>query len=151
MFLDFVKIYLICKLQSNYFILFMPVKTKKFDAEVGKVLAMADYSQLEIRLVAEVSRDKNLIDIYNRELDVHTASAALMTGKELDEVSKDERQAAKVFNFACLYGAGAKTVRKQAVTMFGLMWSLEEVQKKLAQWKKAYPDVINWQRSQGNQ
>jgi len=121
-----------------------------FIAEAGKLLAIADYSQLEIRLVAEVSRDKNLLDIYRKELDVHTASAALMTGKSLDDITKDERTAAKVFNFACLYGAGAKTVRKQAVSMFGLMWSLDEVKEKLAQWKFAYPGVIDWQRSQGN-
>ncbi len=121
-----------------------------FIAEAGKLLAIADYSQLEIRLVAELSKDKNLLEIYRKELDVHTASAALMTGKSLDDITKDERVAAKCFNFACLYGAGAKTVRKQAVSMFGLMWSLEEVREKLAQWKFAYPGVIDWQRSQGN-
>lgn len=122
-----------------------------FIAEKGNLLAIADYSQLEIRLVTEVSRDKNLLNIYRQELDVHTASAALMTSKKMEDVTKDERQAAKVFNFACLYGAGARTVRKQAVSMFGLMWSLDEVQEKLAQWKSAYPDVIRWQRNQGNQ
>ena len=84
-----------------------------FIAEVGKMLAMSDYSQLEIRLVAEVSRDKNLIDIYNRELDVHTASAALMTGKELDEVSKDERQAARcLISPACTVLAQKQSANK---------------------------------------
>lgn len=121
-----------------------------FIAEVGYVLVIADYSQLEIRLVAEVSGDENLIDIYAKGLDVHTASASLMTGVPLEEVTKEARQAAKVFNFACLYGAGALTVRKQAVSMFGLMWSLDEVKEKLAQWKAAYPGVLSWQKSQGS-
>ena len=123
---------------------------KGFIAEINRILCVADYSQLELRLVTEVSGDEKLIKIYEEGLDVHTASAALMTGVPIEEVTKEARQAAKVFNFSCLYGAGAKTVRKQAVAQFGLMWTLEEVTEKLRSWKDAYPGLIKWQRSQGN-
>ncbi len=123
---------------------------KGFIAEINHVMCVADYSQLELRVVTEVSGDKNLIEIYEKGLDVHTASASLMTGVPLEEVSKEARSAAKVFNFSCLYGAGAKTVRRQAVSQFGLMWSLEEVTEKLQSWKAAYPGLIQWQRRQGN-
>ena len=121
-----------------------------FVAEQGNHLVICDYSQLEIRLVAEVSGDQNLIDIYERGEDVHTGSAMLMTGKGRDEITKDERSAAKAVNFGALYGCGAKTLRQQAISMFGMLWSVEEAQEKLDQWKAAYPGVLKWQRRQGN-
>ena len=127
-----------------------PEHRQGFVSETGSLLINADYSQLELRVVTEVSGDENLIEIYEKGLDVHTASASLMTGVPLEEVSKEARSAAKVFNFSCLYGAGAKTVRRQAVSQFGLMWSLEEVTEKLQSWKAAYPGLIQWQRKQGN-
>ena len=123
---------------------------KGFIAEPGNMLIICDYSQLEIRLVAEVSGDENLIDIYERGEDVHTGSAMLMTGKEADEITKEERSAAKAVNFGALYGCGAKTLRQQAISMFGILWSVEEAQEKLNQWKDAYPGVLKWQRRQGN-
>lgn len=123
---------------------------KGFIAEANHLLAVCDYSQLELRLVTFVSQDKNLLKIYNEGIDVHTASASLMTGLPIDQISKEARSASKVFNFSCLYGAGPKTVRRQAVSQFGMMWSEEEVKEKLGRWKSAYPGVVEWQTLQGN-
>tara|TARA_B100000401_G_C52794232_1_gene715014 strand:+ start:171 stop:2057 length:1887 start_codon:yes stop_codon:yes gene_type:complete len=128
-----------------------PKYRKGFLAEINRILCVADYSQLEIRLVTEVSGDANLLDIYLRDEDVHTGSAMLMTGKtDPESITKEERSAAKAINFGALYGAGAKTLRQQAVSMFGILWSVEEAKEKLDAWKSAYPGVIEWQRRQGN-
>lgn len=128
-----------------------PRYRKGFIADTGKVFIRADYSQLEIRLVAEASKDKNLIQIYQEGRDVHTGSAMLMTGKTEEQILKVERTAAKAINFAALYGCGARTLRQTAISMFGISWTLQEAQEKLTQWKDAYPDVIAWQREQGQE
>ena len=122
-----------------------------FIAEEGNILYIADYSQLEIRLVAEISGDDNLLKIYKAGEDVHTSSAMLMTGKtDASEVTKEERQAAKATNFGALYGCGPKTLRQQAISMFGILWTIDVAAEKLQAWKTAYPGLVDWQRRQGN-
>jgi DNA polymerase-1 len=129
-----------------------PRYRKGFIAEINRILNSADYSQLEIRLVAELSGDSNLIQIYQEGRDVHKGSAMLMTGKtDPESITKEERSAAKAINFGALYGAGAKTLRQSAISMFGILWEPHEAQQKLTQWKQAYPDVIAWQREQGQE
>ena len=67
----------------------------------------ADYSQIELRLLAHFSEDPYLIDAFNRNLDIHAHTAASVYGIPLEEVSKDQRQNAKAVNFGLLYGQGA--------------------------------------------
>ncbi len=129
-----------------------PRYRKGLVAEINRILSSADYSQVEIRIVAESSQDKNLIQIYQEGRDVHTGSAMLMTGKtNPEDITKEERSAAKCINFGALYGCGAKTLRQTAISMFGISWTLQQAQQKLTQWKDAYPDVIAWQREQGQE
>lgn len=128
-----------------------PRYRKGFLAEIDRILCVADYSQLEIRLVTEVSGDANLLDIYLRGEDVHRGSAMLMTGKtDPESITSAERSASKAVNFGALYGCGAKTLRQQAISMFGILWTVEEAKEKLDAWKQAYPGVVDWQRRQGN-
>ncbi len=75
-----------------------------FVASPGNKLVSADYSQFELRLSAAMSQDKELIDMFNRDVDVHTATAALVYGRELEDVTKQMRRVAKVVNFGILYG-----------------------------------------------
>ena len=67
-------------------------------------LVSADYSQFELRLAAVFADDKELIEMFNRGADIHTATAALVYGRELEDVTKSMRRAAKVINFGILYG-----------------------------------------------
>ena len=124
---------------------------KGFISEVNRVFVRADYSQLEVRLVAAVSGDEILLGIYNQAEDVHTATACLMTGKSRDQIQKSERSAAKAVSFGAIYGCSARTLRQTAISMFGISWSMEEAQKKLDAWKNSYPGIVEWHRVQGRQ
>ncbi len=75
-----------------------------FVAGKGNKLVSADYSQFELRLAAVLAKDQELIDMFNRGVDVHTATAAQVHGRELEDVTKQMRRAAKVINFGILYG-----------------------------------------------
>lgn len=75
-----------------------------FVAGPGKKLVSADYSQFELRLAAVLAKDTELIDMFNRGVDIHTATAAQVYGRELEDVTKQMRRAAKVINFGILYG-----------------------------------------------
>ncbi len=70
----------------------------------GNVFVGADYSQFELRLAAEMAHDEALIEDFNNDLDVHTATAAQVYNVPLSEVTKDMRRHAKVVNFGILYG-----------------------------------------------
>lgn len=75
-----------------------------FVASPGKVFVGADYSQFELRLAAVLAGDQPLIDAFNEGIDVHAKTASDVYGIPLDQVSKDQRRAAKVINFGILYG-----------------------------------------------
>ena len=75
-----------------------------FVAGKGNKLVSADYSQFELRLAAVLADDKELIDMFNRGADIHTATAAQVYERELEDVTKQMRRAAKVINFGILYG-----------------------------------------------
>ena len=70
-------------------------------------IVSADYSQIELRLMAHMSGDKDLIDAFNRGMDIHTATAAKVFGVPESEVTKEQRSRAKVANFGIIYGISA--------------------------------------------
>jgi DNA polymerase-1 len=67
-------------------------------------LVSADYSQFELRLGAVLAKDEELIEMFNRGADIHAATAALIYGREQEDITKQMRRAAKVINFGILYG-----------------------------------------------
>ena len=78
-----------------------------FVAGKGNVLVSADYSQFELRLAAYLANDTELIEMFNNDADIHTATAAQVYGRNPDEVTKQMRRDAKVINFGILYGMSA--------------------------------------------
>ena len=89
----------------------IPVRTaegreirKAFVASPGNVLVGADYSQIELRLLAHISGDENLIDAFNSGADIHRRTAAEVFHTPFDEVTKEQRSAAKAVNFGIVYG-----------------------------------------------
>ena len=85
-----------------------------FIAPEHKVLVSADYSQFELRLAAILSGDQNLIDDFNHDIDIHTKTASEAFHVPFDEVTKDQRRAAKVVNFGILYGMSVKGLSEAA-------------------------------------
>ncbi|MBR2994148.1 DNA polymerase I [Candidatus Saccharibacteria bacterium] len=79
-----------------------------FIAPKGKVLVSADYSQFELRLAAILARDQALIDDFNSGIDIHTKTASEAFNVPFNQVTKDQRRAAKVINFGVLYGMSVK-------------------------------------------
>ncbi len=91
----------------------IPVRTKEgstlrrfFVAEEGSVLIDADYSQIELRVLAHMSGDENLISAFNSGADIHSATASLVFGVPLDKVTGELRGRAKAVNFGIVYGIG---------------------------------------------
>ncbi len=89
----------------------IPVKTAEgrrvreaFVAPAGSVIASADYSQIELRIMAHISEDAALLRAFTDGLDVHRATAAEVFGVALDQVSSEQRRYAKVINFGLIYG-----------------------------------------------
>jgi DNA polymerase I len=80
---------------------------KAFIAEQGNVLLAADYSQVELRILAHISQDADLIETFQRGADIHRATASKMFNVPEDELTIDQRRAAKTINFGVLYGMSA--------------------------------------------
>jgi DNA polymerase I len=116
-----------------------------FEPDPGRVLIQADYSAMELRMMAVVAGVKGMIDAFNDGADLHTRTAALMYGKSDSEVEKEERQAAKNCNFALAYASAAGGLQTYFATK-GLYVSLDEAAKFHQMWHKAYPQVSKWHR-----
>ena len=93
----------------------IPIRTEK-GREIRKAfiprnqnftLLAADYSQVELRIIASLSKDENMLDAFNNNLDIHTATASKVYNVGLDEVDKDMRRKAKTVNFGIIYGISA--------------------------------------------
>jgi DNA polymerase-1 len=85
---------------------------RAFLAPPGKKLLSLDYSQVELRIAAMMSGDEKLIEIFKEGRDVHSAVAARVFRKKEEEVTKEERRAAKAINFGVIYGMGANALRQ---------------------------------------
>lgn len=98
----------------------IPVRTEEgrrirqaFVAPPGWKILAADYSQIELRIMAHLSDDEGLLDAFRNGQDIHRATAAEVLGKPLDEVTGNERRAAKAVNFGLIYGMGAFGLARQ--------------------------------------
>jgi DNA polymerase I len=87
---------------------------RAFIADPGNVLIGADYSQVELRILAHVSQDEAMLKAFADGLDIHAATAALTYGVPLDEVTQDMRRVAKTVNFAVVYGVSPYGLARQS-------------------------------------
>ena len=80
---------------------------RAFVPEEGEVFFSADYSQIELRIMAHLSEDEHMVADFNSGLDIHAATAARIFHKPIEEVDRDERRKAKTANFGIIYGISA--------------------------------------------
>jgi len=111
---------------------------RAFITEPGNVLISADYSQVELRILAHLSKDENLIAAFREEEDVHTRTAAELFGVRPDQVTSEMRRTAKTVNFGVIYGISA----------FGLSESLnverKDAEKYIRQYFERHPGVSEY-------
>ncbi len=114
------------------------------------VLLSADYSQIELRIIAEISKEENMLDAFSKGIDIHTATAAKVYGVAIEDVDSTQRRNAKAVNFGIIYGQSA----------FGLSQSLgiprKEAAAMIEQYFTQYPgikrymsDTMNFARENG--
>ncbi len=111
---------------------------KAFIAPEGKVLLGADYSQIELRIMAHLSGDENLIKTFQQDLDIHAATAAKIFNIPIEEVTKQQRSVGKTMNFATLYGQGPRALSKQ------LQIDFNTAKQYIAEYFEQFPKVKEW-------
>lgn len=108
---------------------------KAFVAPEGWQLMAADYSQIELRIMAHLSQDGNLLKAFNEDVDVHSQTASQVFDTPLEEVSGEQRRAAKAINFGLMYGMSAFGLSKQ------LHIGRKEASNYMKQYFAQYPKV----------
>jgi DNA polymerase-1 len=108
-------------------------------APEGHRLVKADYSQIELRIVAKIAGEEKMLDDYRKGEDLHTATARSITGRE--RVTKEGRQLAKAVNFGLLYGQGANGLRNYARDKYEVEMSPEEAAEYRERWFETYPAI----------
>jgi len=109
-----------------------------FVARKGYKLIAADYSQIELRIMAHLSQDKGLLDAFAEGLDVHKATAAEVFDVALEDVSTDQRRKAKAINFGLIYGMSAFGLAKQ------IKVGRHEAQQYIDRYFERYPGVLDY-------
>ena len=123
----------------------IPIRTKEgrrirqaFIAPEGRKIVAADYSQIELRIMAHLSSDAGLLHAFANELDVHSATAAEVFDVSLDEVTTDQRRKAKAINFGLIYGMSAFGLARQIGVARG------EAQEYIDRYFARYPGVADY-------
>ena len=106
------------------------------------ILVSADYSQIELRVIASMSNDKSMIDAFNNDEDIHTATAANVFGIKLKDVTPEQRSHAKVVNFGIIYGVSAFGLSNQTKL------SRSESKEIIENYYKSYPKLKDFTQDQ---
>jgi DNA polymerase-1 len=116
-----------------------------FEAPKDKVLVVADYSQIELRVAAIVSKDKVMLEAYEQGEDLHKKTAAALLSIQEKDVTKEERQHAKAVNFGFLFGQGAQGFVNFAKDTYDVDVTIEEAIEAKSKFLETYPDLKRWQ------
>jgi 5'-3' exonuclease len=111
---------------------------KAFIAPKGKVILGADYSQIELRVMAHFSDDPNLKKAFEEGLDIHAATASKVFNIPIDKVTKEQRTVGKTMNFAVLYGQGPHALSRQLAVEY------EVARTYIAEYFAGFPKVKEW-------
>ena len=107
-------------------------------ADEDKVFVAADFSQAELRVLAQCCKDKNLIEAFNTGQDLHRFTASLVFGKKPEDVTKQERQIAKSVSFLIVYGGGPNKLAEQIGKDIGYCKNIFRA------YQDSFPKVFDW-------
>jgi DNA polymerase-1 len=114
-----------------------------FNAATGNRLAAADYSQIELRVLAHFSKDPALIDAFRHDEDIHARTAALIHDKDIADVTTGERRGAKTINFGLIYGMGVqKLARELKIKQTEAQEFTDKYFEKMATLKAYYDTIV---------
>jgi DNA polymerase-1 len=117
-----------------------------FKAEPGNLLVAADYASMELRAAAHISGDRRMTEAFRNGGDLHRITAGRVCGKKPEDVTSDERWAAKAVNFGSVYGIGSAMLVVAAWDGYGLVISEAEARQWLDVFAQSYPEFIEWRR-----
>jgi DNA polymerase I-like protein with 3'-5' exonuclease and polymerase domains len=117
-----------------------------FTAQQGKVLIVADYSQIELRLAAAIAPEPLMIESYNSGADLHVRTAGIILSKADEAVTPDERRLAKGINFGLLYGQRADGLVRYLKTSYGVTITKAESAKFISRFFGSYKGLRQWQQ-----
>ncbi|MCL1665564.1 DNA polymerase [Elizabethkingia ursingii] len=100
-----------------------------FIAEHGSILIGADYSQIELKMMTEMSQDSFLLEAYNNDIDIHKLTASKVFNCKVSEVTKEQRNIAKTINFGLIYGMSAVGLAESLTTITNKHHSREDAEK----------------------
>lgn len=122
-----------------------------FIPEAGHVFVVSDYSQMQIRIAAEISQDQTMLEAYQQGLDLHSVTASLISGLPIEEITKEMRSAAKALNFGMLFGMGAESLVAYAWSSYGVILNPTQAREFIDKFFKKYRGLKAWQNRQGRQ
>ena len=115
-----------------------------FGSAPGYTFVEADFSQVELRVVAFLSRDSTMLHLYQTDQDIHAATASWVLGVPMAEVTKDDRKKAKAVNFGFVYGMGAKKFVHTAFTKYELVFTESEAQAIRKAFFENFKGLLPW-------
>lgn len=119
-----------------------------FGGGPGNVFLECDYSQIELRVAAYIAREDTMIQLYQNEQDIHTATAMKMTGKGASQITSEERKKAKPVNFGFLYGMSAATFITTAWNNYGVEVNEAESIAFRKAFFSQFPQLMRWHSRQ---
>lgn len=119
-----------------------------FVAGPGRLLLCADYSQIEIRVAAELSRDETMLSAYRKGIDIHSLTASVVSGKPIGQVDRTDRQLAKCINFGLMFGLGARNFSHYAKKSYGVEISSAKSHEAVDAFRDTYAGYHEWQKLQ---
>lgn len=117
-------------------------------APKGKVFIEADYSQIELRAAAFIAGAETMKNAYRRGEDIHTKTAASIAHVRPEDVTKNQRTAAKAVNFGFLYGMWWKSFKSYAFDSYGVVVTDEEAEHARTKYFETYPELLDWHQRQ---
>jgi DNA polymerase I-like protein with 3'-5' exonuclease and polymerase domains len=125
-----------------------PAIRRLFSPAPGKKYIKADFSTIELRIMACLSGDLAMQEAFRDGIDLHRLTASKISGTPVEQVTNSQRQAAKIMNFLLIYGGSAKTLQWRILSDYGVFISLKEAEEAKERFFQSYEGVREWQEMQ---
>ncbi len=113
-------------------------------ATEGKWLVIADYSQIELRAAAVLTKEDAMMEAYKKGVDLHRKTAAAVLGKAMEQISKEDRQLAKAVNFGLLFGQTTEGLMRYAKQSYGVSMTMKQAEHYRTNFFRTYPALATW-------